>query len=446
MVTKILLVTLFIFAFATIASDSLYIYVADWYNHRIVRMEDMFGTGWTEFGVHGTGTGEFDGPCWILQAHDGKLYITDRGNDRIVRIDDMTGAGWIELGGFTSPRTIEQDDAGRFYIADDFAHLVVRIDDITGAGWTEFGTLGAGVGEFNRPGHILPNHGKMFVCDAFNHRIIRCDNMSVAGWFTYGTFGAGIGQFNKITTMAFDESGKIYLADCDNDRIVRINDMTGAGWTEFGTFGSGIGNFDYPSHVAFDDSNRIYITDGGNGRIVRIDDMTGAGWIEYGSSGSGIGEFEGPTCIRIIDPTPRNDVRIYLNRGWNLLSVPTSEPQPWTVFGNVPYGYDPSTSDYFTADSLHPGKGYFILSMDDDTVELSRGLDNYSDTLFPGWNLIGAVDHAISRHNITTTPSGLGIAPIFGWNGMDYFDTDSLKPGYGYWFLSSGHGRFNVSE
>lgn len=288
------------------ASDSVYIYIADWYNHRIVRMEDMFGTGWTEFGSYGTGTGEFDGPSWILPAVDGKIYITDRGNGRVVRIDNMSGAGWIELPGFEWPRTIEQDNSGRFYIADDHAHNVIRFDDISGAGWTELGSFGSGIGEFNRPTHIMPNSGKMFICDAFNNRIVRCDNMSTAGWLTYGSYGSGIGQFDVVLTVAFDDQGRLYLSDDLNDRIVRIDDMYGHHWIEYGSTGSGVGNFTHPNHIALDDSNRIYVSDSYNHRIVRINDMTGTGWTEFGTFGSGVGEFNGQTHIRIIRRFPEN--------------------------------------------------------------------------------------------------------------------------------------------
>ena len=173
----------------------------------------------------------------------------------------------------------------------------------------------------------------------------------------------------------------------------------------------------------------------------------------YDNGGSAFGVYvsdsyayvaNGSAGLYILDVSYFNSVDIAINRGWNLLSVPSEEPQPWTVFGDVPYGYNPATTDYYTADSLHPGKGYFVLSMDEDTVELSRGLETYSDTLFPGWNLIGALDHSISSHNFTTEPPDLGILPMFGWNGIDYFPASILEPGMGYWFLSSGHGRITV--
>ncbi len=280
-------------------TDSLHIYIADWYNHRIVRIDDMSGSGWIEFGSFGDSIGSFDGPCSVIESSDGKIYVTDRGNDRVIRIDDMTGVGWIELGGFTWPRSIEQDISGRFYIADEFGHKIVRIDDITGAGWIEFGTMGSGVGQFHNPEHIKPNAGKMYISDTFNDRIVRCDDMSVTGWITYGSSGSGLGQFDRAQGIEFDAENRIYIADYNNNRIVRIDNLSGAGWMEYGTYGDGIGQFCRPTDLEVDNDGRIYIVDGGNCRIVRISDMTGIGWTEHGLSGSGVGEFDSPTHIHL---------------------------------------------------------------------------------------------------------------------------------------------------
>ncbi len=72
------------------------IYIADEHNHRIVRIDDMTGKGWTVFGSEGSGVNQFNQPHDIAISKSGKIYVTDTFfNDRIVRIDDMTGKGWI---------------------------------------------------------------------------------------------------------------------------------------------------------------------------------------------------------------------------------------------------------------------------------------------------------------------------------------------------------------
>ena len=77
------------------------IYVADASNNRIVRMDDMTGAGWTEFGTFGNGPNQFSSPFGIFVSA-GQIFVVDTFNSRIVRMDDMTGAGWTELGMFGS--------------------------------------------------------------------------------------------------------------------------------------------------------------------------------------------------------------------------------------------------------------------------------------------------------------------------------------------------------
>src|SRR2546426_7026869 len=75
------------------------IYVADWNNNRIVRMNDMTGAGWTELGMFGSGPNQFNGPFGIFVSA-GQIYVADRHNNRIVQMDSMTGARWTAFGTF----------------------------------------------------------------------------------------------------------------------------------------------------------------------------------------------------------------------------------------------------------------------------------------------------------------------------------------------------------
>ena len=138
------------------------------------------------------------------------------------------------------------------------------------------------------------------------------------------------------------------------------------------------------------------------------------------------------------------EVGLELNAGWNLVSLSCNNSENASIFGGVVYGYDNLSSNYYPLDTLDPGKGYWIFSAISDTVWINKDLYSYSDTLFPGWNLIGAKNNPITSCAIRTEPPGLNAAFPYGWNGIDYYDADSLFPGYGYWFLSRGHGRIIV--
>lgn len=292
------------------------IYVVDTVNDRIVRFDDMTGNGWTSFGSRGTGVGQFRWPSGIAVDGSSRVYVTDGAfdtqNHRVVRIDDLDGRGWAEFGSrgrganqFNSPSGIWIDGTGRIYVADTSNHRVVRMDDLSGSGWVEFGRRGGREHQFVEPTDIgIDRTGRIYVTDDNNNRVVRIDDMTGKGWTWIGSPGCfvnclGRGQFYHPSGLFIDGEGRIYVADSANDRIVRMNEVTGAGWITFGQEGRGVGQFDSPRDIFVDAAGRIYVVDSDNNRIVRINDMTGAGWIALGSSGTGVNQFQSPSEIYV---------------------------------------------------------------------------------------------------------------------------------------------------
>ena len=281
------------------------IFIVEECNHRLVRISDMTGAGWTTFGSFGTGLNQFAWPQGIFVGLTGQIYVADTGGgwhdyfgkSRIVRINNMTGAGWTTFGTrgngvnqFNEPRGIFVNAAGQIYVADSGNHRIVRINDMTGAGWTTFGSYGTGINQFQIPRSIaVTPAGQIYVADSFNHRIVRIDDLKGTGWTTIGTIGAGINQFSQITDMFVSPAGQIYVADFYRG-IVRFNDMTGAGWTTLEAFtGGGLGS------IFANASGQIFA--GEYNRISRINDMTGAGAITFSpgiEKGTLKDQFSGP--------------------------------------------------------------------------------------------------------------------------------------------------------
>lgn len=258
---------------------------------------------WAAVGTTGAGIGGFNRPWGCARDSDGRIYVADSFNHRIVRMDDMSGTNWtsygtngLEAGQFQYPIGIAVDADDRILVVDYSNGRIVRIDDMAGSGWTSFGRTGGGEGEFRFPTAIAVGpDGSVYVADMGNDRIVRFASMDGAGWTSFGATGGGTNQFRSPRGIAVARTGSIYVADTDNDRIVRFEDMTGAGFSTYGTAGSGEGQLADPRGVAVGANGAVYIVDTGNNRIAMLSAWA-SGWTSWGRSGVGVGQFASPAA------------------------------------------------------------------------------------------------------------------------------------------------------
>src|SRR5947209_351486 len=115
---------------------------------QILRSDDSQGTNLISYGTQGSDVGQFYGAYGIALDSAGRIYVADTYNGRIVRIDDINGTNWITLTQspvinsyiypLQSPLGVAVDAAGKIYILDAeyYQPAVVRVDDMTGANWT----------------------------------------------------------------------------------------------------------------------------------------------------------------------------------------------------------------------------------------------------------------------------------------------------------------------
>jgi len=241
-----------------------------------------FAAGLLLAGCGGTGSGT----ALTAPAH---IYVGDSGNGRIIRMDDMNGTGWTEKtgaeGGGTAFGTVSLDFAvdsqGRIYVADAGNSRIVRYDSFTSTTPTVFGTQGSGVNQLHWPvGIAIDSQDRIYVADYQNDRIVRINDITGAGWTTFGSNGAGTNQFDGIHGIALDSQGRIYAADAFNDRIVRIDDMTGANWTTLGSSGSGVGQFGSPVALQITPAGKLLVADR-SGRVIETGLMSTTGWTEF---------------------------------------------------------------------------------------------------------------------------------------------------------------------
>ena len=262
------------------------IYFADPIRHRIVRIDDLTGSGWTTFGTKGTGRGQLDEPSDVFVDTAGRIYVADWGNQRIVRIDDMKGTGWIATRGgpagkqFGLIRRVFVDKGGRIYAADEiyvlpedrFVDRLIRIDDMGGSGWVVY--QGDGEKEFGAVGSVaVDTAGRIYVTDPQNGRVVRMNNMAGGGWLAVGTRGHGTSQLARPNGIFVDPVGRIYVTDPQSNRIALIDDMDAPAWVTFGTKGRGANQFENPKDLFVDHAGHIYVADSGNSRIVRLNNI-----------------------------------------------------------------------------------------------------------------------------------------------------------------------------
>jgi hypothetical protein len=278
------------------------LFIADWGNHRIRRVDGATGiittvAGTGEGGLSGDGGpathGRLDRPTDTFVDEAGNIYIADNGNRRIRRVDAVTGiittmAGTTEgFSGDGGPATearlstlsgLSVDREGNLFIADSGNHRIRRVDAATG-----IITTVAGTGEGPPPVIDKP--------------------ASRTGVDSSGDGGpATQANISVPDAVSVDDAGNLYIADTGNLRIRRVDAVTGiittvAGTGEiFGPLGDGApateASLQDPSGVFVDGSGNLYIADTLNQRIRRVDAVTGvittvAGTGERGFSGDG---------------------------------------------------------------------------------------------------------------------------------------------------------------
>ena len=239
-------------------------------SEQILRSDDLLGTNQITCCTQG-----FYGANAIALDSAGRIYVADTYNGRIVRIDDMQGTNWTTYGTygsgqgqFNDPPGIAVDSAGRIYVMDTNNTRLVRIDDMNGTNWITYGTVGSGVGQFNAFISVaVDSLGRIYVADTGNVRIVRMDDMFGTNWTT-------LTGFTSPAAVAFDSAGKIYIADDGPPAgaVIRVDDMTGANRTliylgPVGTAG--------PNSISVDQSGTVFVGGGIGGAVKVVDNMAG---------------------------------------------------------------------------------------------------------------------------------------------------------------------------
>jgi len=294
------------------------VYVADFYDHRIRKIDASNGAVTTLAGNGTAGFADatnpldasFSNPTALAVDAAGNVYVADFFNQRIRKIDASTGAVTTLAGNGTAgfadaanplnarfyyPSGIAIDATGNVYVADFSNHRIRKIDASSGAVTTLAGNGTAGFVDATNPlnaslngpvGVVVDASGNVYVADQLNNRIRKIDASSGAVTTLAGNGIAGFADaanplnasFNNLTGVAVDALGNLYVADYFNHRIRKIDASTGAVTTLAGNGTAGFADatnplnasFKNPALVALDAAGNVYVADYNNHRIRKI--------------------------------------------------------------------------------------------------------------------------------------------------------------------------------
>jgi sugar lactone lactonase YvrE len=318
-------------------------------SEQIHRSDDLQGTNQISFGSQGGDVGQFYGAYGLALDSAGRIYVADTYNCRIVRIDDMNGTNWISYGGtcgpgqgqFYDPSGIAVDSAGAIYVMDTGNSRLVRIDDMNGTNWISYGTVGSGVGQFASYVSVAVDaSNRIYVADTGNGRIVRIDDMNGTNWtvLTQSPPVNGVSySFYSPAAVALDSAGKIYVADNEYyPAVIRVDDMTGANWTSLHVGPSGSSGM---NSISVDSSGTVFI---GGGGVRLVDNMAGV-LTSSGTIGP-IGSYYvfGVTPVPVPSPRPSAISFSPATLTFSIQDIGTSSnSQPVTItnFGGSPLNF-----------------------------------------------------------------------------------------------------------
>ncbi|CAF1660816.1 unnamed protein product [Adineta ricciae] len=256
------------------------IFIADTFNHRIMRWKPNEKTGEIVAGGDGTGAGldQLNAPRYVIvDEQDHSLIIADDGNDRVIRwfnrnqqellIDSISCSG------------LAMDKDGFLYTCDSWKSEVRRwkIGE-KGEGKLVAGGYGKGnhSNQFNSCHYIFVDEEQsVYVSDSGNDRVMKWRKDATEGIVVAGGNGRGnnLNQLHYAQGIVIDELGRIYITDFSNHRIMRWIEGEQKGEIIVGGNGKGeeSNQLIYPNHLSFDIEGNLYVLDRDNQRVQRFD-------------------------------------------------------------------------------------------------------------------------------------------------------------------------------
>ncbi|MCX8074112.1 MAG: hypothetical protein N2749_00810 [Clostridia bacterium] len=327
-----------------------YIYVAEFYNHRLVKLNPDL-TYNSQFGVTGTPKSDntgFNYPAGITIDSNGYIYVADRANHRLVKLNPnltynsqfgITGVAKSDNTGLNNPNAAAVDSNGYIYVVDIGNHRLVKLNPNLTYN-SQFGITG--VVKSDNTGFKIPtsvavdSNGYIYVADHGNHRLVKLNpNLTYNSQFGItGTPKSDNTGLSYPVGVAVDSNGYIYVLQ--RHKLMKLNPDLTYNSELFNTkvkFGLTLGSTDlYVAIQIAVKGNDFYIPDRYNHRLIKITNMPDDVWYDYNTTfpTAFLGDQDCDGLKTSFSDAP------YFN--YNTVSVPTSDTIPSyvtrTIAGN----------------------------------------------------------------------------------------------------------------
>lgn len=258
-------------------------FIADWWNNRIVAWEQKGKEGRVLAGRNGSrnkSDGLFRPSTVVIDRDTNSFLLADNGKRRVIRSSRQTGD--------TRKETILDnvvcwglaiDDEGSFYVTDTEKHEVRRYR--RGETMTTGTIVAGGNGQGKRDDQLdtplyvcVDSEHAVYVSDHENHRVMKWVEGAAEGVPVAGgqSSGQDLAQLWFPSGIVVDDKGTVYVADSQNHRVLRWNKGEHKGELIAGGHGQGqrAYQFNEPKDLYFDNRGDLYVVDNRNHRVQRF--------------------------------------------------------------------------------------------------------------------------------------------------------------------------------
>ncbi|CAF1071359.1 unnamed protein product [Adineta steineri] len=253
------------------------IFIADWWNHRIVEWKYNAKEGHIIAGGNRQGNRIDQLNCpidVIVNQQNHSIIIADRGNNRVVQWLNQNEQILIEN---INCDGLAMDKHGFLYVSDYKKNEVRRwkMGEYNNEGVVVAGGNGYG-NKLSCPTYIFVDEDQsVYVAKDNNDRMMKWKKDAKEGRVVAGEYGKGrnLDQLYFPQGVIVDDLGQIYAADYGSDRVIRWCEGKKEGEIVVG--GNGQGNqsnqLNDPRGLSFDDEGNLYVADFRNHRIVKFE-------------------------------------------------------------------------------------------------------------------------------------------------------------------------------